>query len=188
MTIFCLSCYKLWSSACIWRCSGFCRRNGEAAASAVCFVWWLYYTTILRRWRLGSCSSCTLRTPGSFFISAFYLNPFLVLHPFFPLLFCEWYGLGCRKLGEEKQCRDGGGGYCCCCWDCCFCLFFHRRPTRPLERLAWFALEQEELALMYSFRVQADVILRAYSGYNTSWALFLLDKIFPKVRDSRDDG
>jgi hypothetical protein len=41
---------------------------------------------------------------------------------------------------------------------------------------------------MYSFRVQADVILRGYGGYNTSWALFVLDKIFPKVSDSRDDG
>jgi hypothetical protein len=35
-------------------------------------------------------------------------------------------------------------------------LFFHRRP---LECLAWFALEQEEWALMYFFRVHAAVIL-----------------------------
>jgi hypothetical protein len=97
---------------------------------------------------------------------------------------------GCRKLGEEKQCSGGGGGGGgggCCCWDCLFLSFFSPSP-RPLECLAWFALEQEEWALMYSFRVQADVILRGYSGYNTSWALFVLDKIFPKVRDSRGDG
>ncbi len=68
-----------------------------------------------------------------------------------------------------------------------FLSFFSPSPL-PLECFAWFALEQEEWALMYSFRVQADVILRGYSGYNTSWALFVLDRIFPKVRDSRDDG
>jgi hypothetical protein len=39
---------------------------------------------------------------------------------------------------------------------------------------------------MYSFRVQADVILRGYGGYNTSWALFVLDKIFPKVRETQE--
>jgi hypothetical protein len=41
-------------------------------------------------------------------------------HFFFCILFAlfcfvsdmDW---GCRKLGEEKQCRDGGGGGCCCC-------------------------------------------------------------------------
>jgi hypothetical protein len=27
---------------------------------------------------------------------------------------------------------------------------------------------------------QADIILRGYSGYNTRWALFLLDVLFPK--------
>jgi hypothetical protein len=42
--------------------------------------------------------------------------------------------------------------------------------------------------MMVSFRIQADVILRGYRGYNTSWALLILDKIFPEVRDSRDDG
>ncbi len=84
--ILCLSSYKPWSSACIWRCStfGFCRRNGEAAAaSAVCFVWWLYYRTILWTRRLGSCSSCTLRTPGSFFLSLLSIST----HFFFCILF-----------------------------------------------------------------------------------------------------
>jgi isoamyl acetate esterase len=27
--------------------------------------------------------------------------------------------------------------------------------------------------------LQADVVLRGYSGYNTRWALHLLDKVFP---------
>ncbi|CAI5955861.1 unnamed protein product, partial [Closterium sp. NIES-64] len=30
--------------------------------------------------------------------------------------------------------------------------------------------------------MQVDVVLRGYSGYNTRWALFLLPKLFPKVR------
>ena len=28
--------------------------------------------------------------------------------------------------------------------------------------------------------VQADVIARGYSGYNTRWAAYILEKIFPK--------
>ncbi|KAI5416996.1 hypothetical protein KIW84_041845 [Lathyrus oleraceus] len=32
------------------------------------------------------------------------------------------------------------------------------------------------------FNFQADVIVRGYCGYNTRWALFLLDHIFPLVR------
>ncbi|CAI5940133.1 unnamed protein product, partial [Closterium sp. NIES-64] len=34
--------------------------------------------------------------------------------------------------------------------------------------------------------MQVDVVLRGYSGYNTRWALFLLPKLFPKVRISRE--
>ncbi len=134
------------------RCStlGFCRRNGEAAAIAVCFVWWLYYRTILRKRRLGSCSSCTLPTPGSFFLSLLSISTthffFCILFALF--LFCEWYGLGCRKLGEEKQCRDGGGGDCWCCWDCCFCFFFF--TVAPPFRVSWLVCSRAR-------RVSTDV-------------------------------
>lgn len=34
-------------------------------------------------------------------------------------------------------------------------------------------------ALADSYSRKADVVLRGYGGYNTRWALFLLDKIFP---------
>jgi hypothetical protein len=40
-----------------------------------------------------------------------------------------------------------------------FLSFFHRRP---LEFLASFALEQEEWALMYFFRIHAAVIRMIY--------------------------
>jgi len=130
------------------RCSTLMFRiwNGEAV-SAVCFVWWLfYYTTILRKRRLASCSSCALRTSGSFYLS------FLSQLIFF---FCIiWIGM--QEVGEEKEYRGCAG---CFCWDCCFGFFFHRRP---LECLAWFALEQEEWTLMFFFRVHADVILMIY--------------------------
>jgi lysophospholipase L1-like esterase len=39
---------------------------------------------------------------------------------------------------------------------------------------------------MFSFRVQADVILRGYRGYNTSWALLILDKIFSELSSPPD--
>lgn len=37
-------------------------------------------------------------------------------------------------------------------------------------------------ALADRYARKADVILRGYSGYNTRWALFLLDKIFTQVQ------
>lgn len=35
-------------------------------------------------------------------------------------------------------------------------------------------------ALQHEYARKADVVLRGYSGYNTRWALLLLDHIFPK--------
>ncbi|KAG9449876.1 hypothetical protein H6P81_009841 [Aristolochia fimbriata] len=36
-------------------------------------------------------------------------------------------------------------------------------------------------ALVDSYTRKADVVVRGYSGYNTRWALFLLNHIFPRV-------
>ncbi len=85
---------------------GLCRRNGEAAAFAVCFVWWLYYRTIFRRRRLGSCSSCTLRTPGSFFYLSFLsqqpISSFASFLPSF-VLWVIWIGMQEVRRGETVQ-------------------------------------------------------------------------------------
>ncbi len=85
---------------------GLCRRNGEAAAIAVCFVWWLYYRTILLRRRLGSCSSCTLCTPGSFFYLSFLsqqpISSFASFLPSF-VLWVIWIGMQEVRRGETVQ-------------------------------------------------------------------------------------
>jgi hypothetical protein len=44
-----------------------------------------------------------------------------------------------------------------------------------------FANEGWGAALADLYSRKADVFLRGYSGYNTRWALLLLDKVFPKV-------
>jgi lysophospholipase L1-like esterase len=61
-----------------------------------------------------------------------------------------------------------------------FVLFGDSITQQSFEDGGWGAA----LAALYAR--QADVILRAYSGYNTSWALFLLDKIFPKLSSPPD--
>jgi len=38
------------------------------------------------------------------------------------------------------------------------------------------------------FDDQVDVVLRGYSGYNTRWALRVLDKVFPAVEGGGGDG
>ena len=45
-----------------------------------------------------------------------------------------------------------------------------------------FLLWWVELNSVPDFGLQADVIVRGYGGYNTRWALFLLDELFPPVR------
>ncbi|CAK9222476.1 unnamed protein product [Sphagnum troendelagicum] len=47
-----------------------------------------------------------------------------------------------------------------------------------------FANEGWGAALADLYSRKADVFLRGYSGYNTRWALLLLDKVFPKVSSS----
>ncbi|CAK9230860.1 unnamed protein product [Sphagnum troendelagicum] len=57
-----------------------------------------------------------------------------------------------------------------------FLLFGDSITQLSFENGGWGAA----LAALYSR--QADVILRGYRGYNTSWALLILDKIFPEYK------
>ncbi|KAH9546864.1 hypothetical protein CY35_11G004000 [Sphagnum magellanicum] len=67
------------------------------------------------------------------------------------------------------------------------------KPLRPQFVLFGDSITQQSFddggwgaALASLYARQADVILRGYSGYNTSWALFVLDKIFPKCSSPPD--
>ncbi|CAK9275446.1 unnamed protein product [Sphagnum jensenii] len=61
-----------------------------------------------------------------------------------------------------------------------FVLFGDSITQLSFENGGWGAA----LAALYSR--QADVILRGYRGYNTSWALLILDKIFPELSSPPD--
>uniref|UniRef100_A0A0D6R2W6 SGNH hydrolase-type esterase domain-containing protein n=1 Tax=Araucaria cunninghamii TaxID=56994 RepID=A0A0D6R2W6_ARACU len=54
-----------------------------------------------------------------------------------------------------------------------FMLFGDSLTQRSFGEEGWGA------ALADRYSRKADVVLRGYGGYNTRWALFLLDKIFP---------
>ncbi|KAH9546861.1 hypothetical protein CY35_11G003700 [Sphagnum magellanicum] len=67
------------------------------------------------------------------------------------------------------------------------------KPLRPQFVLFGDSITQQSFndggwgaALASLYARQADVILQGYGGYNTSWALSLLDKVFPKSSSPPD--